>query len=208
MIMAPPRTGRIRCILPPCSRPTIKSSFPPNTALIRRNDLDIIDPQQSTGGPHDPDHLRHVVSEMTEALRDGPDNAAALFRRGNAYSNLGEYESTKEDMTRVIHLEPENSMAHNNRGVAYLCTGDPESAVRDFSRALALDPQYRDAHHNRGLAYSELERIEEAIADMTRAIDLDPEFRSAYRHRSILYAMAGIHDASYRDYIKGRDLGG
>lgn len=164
-------------------------------------------PQPITGGSRDPEQLQQIVTETTEALLQDPDNAAVLFRRGNAYSNLREYENTKEDMTRVIELEPENSMAHNNKGIAYLCTGDPETAAQDITRAIELDPQYRDAYHNRGLAFSELEKVDDAIVDLTRAIELDPEFWSAYRHRSILYAMAGQQDASYRDYLKARELG-
>ena len=72
----------------------------------------------------------------------------------------------------------------------------------------SLDPAYRDAYHNRGLAYAEVGKLDEAIADLTQAIALDPTFWSAYRHRGIVYAMRGDHDASFRDYLKTRELAG
>ena len=49
---------------------------------------------------------------------------------------------------------------------------------------------------------------DEAIADLTQAIALDPTFWSAYRHRGIVHAMRGDHDASFRDYLKTRELEG
>ena len=50
--------------------------------------------------------------------------------------------------------------------------------------------------------------LEEALADLTHAIALDPAFWSAYRHRGLVYAMRGDHDASFRDYLKARELAG
>ena len=79
---------------------------------------------QTPGTGAAPD-LDRVVAETTEAIERDPSDAQAYFRRGNAYSNAGDYARAIEDMSRVIELDPESSMAHNNRGVAYLCTGDP-----------------------------------------------------------------------------------
>ena len=102
-------------------------------------------------------------------------------------------------MCRVIELDPESRMAHNNRGVAYLCTGDSASAVRDTSRAIELDPGYRDAYLNRGLAYSE-------IGELNPCIELGPYAWSGYRHRGIVLHMMGQGHASYRDYLRAREL--
>ena len=71
------------------------------------------------GSPRDPESLRKIVEEMTEAIARDPNDAQAYFRRGNAYSNLREYENTKADMDRAIALDPTNSMAFNNRGIAF-----------------------------------------------------------------------------------------
>ena len=93
-----------------------------------------------------------IVTEATEAIEREPSDRRAYFRRGNSYSNMGQYAEAKADFDQVIEMEPGNAMAHNNRGVALLCSGDPRGAIRDTTRAIALDPGYRDAYLNRGLA--------------------------------------------------------
>ena len=133
-------------------------------------------------------------------------DAQAYFRRGNEFSNLGEYQLAIQDFTQSISLDESSSMAYNNRGTAHLCIGDFESAVRDLCDAIRLDPEYREAYHNRGLAYSELGRVDDAVADLTRAIELDPGFWSAYRHRGILYWLKGDERASFEDYKRAREL--
>src|SRR5499427_6453801 len=160
--------------------------------------MDLSEPY--SGMDRDPDEQRHIVAAMSDIIDRDPTNAQAYFRRGNAGSNLHDYAQAKLDLDRVIELEPENAMAYNNRGIAFLCTGDAAAAIDDLCRAIALDPAYRDAYHNRGLAYTEVGRLEEALAD--------PTFWSPYRHRGIVHAMRGDHDASFRDYMKTRELAG
>ena len=94
--------------------------------------------------PHD------VIQELSGAIARDPTDVQARFRRGNAYSNLGEYARAIEDMDCVLELEPDDRVARNNRGMAYLCIGEFESALPDLYRAIELDPEYRDAYHNRG----------------------------------------------------------
>lgn len=64
----------------------------------------------------DPYEQQQIVAEMTAAIERDPSNPQAYFRRGNAFSNLGQYEQAKIDMDQVIELEPLNAMVYNNRG--------------------------------------------------------------------------------------------
>ena len=151
--------------------------------------------EQLIPNPEPEEDLDTIIAEMTEIIVQDPNAARAYFRRGNAHSNKGEYEETKRDMTRMIEMAPGNVMAHNTRGVAHHC-----------ARAIELGPTYRDAYHNRGLAYSELEELDMALADLDTAIELDPSHWSAFRHRGIIHQMKGNQDASYKDYLRAREL--
>jgi tetratricopeptide (TPR) repeat protein len=42
-----------------------------------------------------------LLVELTWAIEQDPSNAQAYFRRGNAYSNLGDYDRALEDLTRA-----------------------------------------------------------------------------------------------------------
>ena len=75
----------------------------------------------------------------------------------------------------------------------------PRSAVRDTSSAIELDHGYRDAYLNRGLAYSE-------IGELDPCIELGPYAWSGCRHRGIVLHMMGQGHASYRDYLRAREL--
>ena len=71
-----------------------------------------------------------MIQELSSAIARDPTDVRARFRRGNAYSNLGEYARAIEDMDRVLELEPDDRLARNNRGMAYLCIGECEVATR------------------------------------------------------------------------------
>lgn len=79
----------------------------------------------SLSGPYgdmyrDPYEQQHIVAEMTGHIERDPTHAQGYFRRGNAFSNLGQYEQAKQGMDKVLALQPDNARAYNNRGIAYL----------------------------------------------------------------------------------------
>ena len=47
---------------------------------------------------------------------------------------------------------------------------------------------------------------EETLADFDRAIALDPDYWPAYRHRSVVHHLLGNSEASYRDFLRAREL--
>jgi len=79
-----------------------------------------------------------------------PSDAAAYNNRGNAYSDLGEYNSAIADYTTAIRLVPDYAKAYNNRRIAKENAGLPYCS--DYKKACELgakeccewyDDQYR-----------------------------------------------------------------
>ena len=76
---------------------------------------------------------------------------------------------------------------------------DMERVVVETTGAIERDPWDADADLNRGLAYSE-------IGELDPCIGLGPYAWSGCRHRGIVLHMMGQGDASYRDYLRAREL--
>ena len=105
----------------------------------------------SRGGDH-----RAAVEHFTEALRLGPESAAALIGRGRGYSALEDWPRALAELDAAIRLVPGEAAAYEARAFARLRTGDHQGAIADCDSALRLDPGLTNAYSNRGAALNGL----------------------------------------------------
>jgi tetratricopeptide (TPR) repeat protein len=77
---------------------------------------------------------------LVKAMRVAPDDALALYNRGTAYANLGEFDLAIADFSEALRLCPTSILAYHNRGYAYAGKKDYERAVADYRAAFLLDP--------------------------------------------------------------------
>jgi len=71
------------------------------------------------------------------------------YRRGNDYSDRGDWRSAIDSYTKSIRLLPSHfSFMHYNRGIAYCHIGDYGRAKADFEEALRRDPNQPGARQN------------------------------------------------------------
>jgi tetratricopeptide (TPR) repeat protein len=94
-----------------------------------------------------------AVEYLNEAIRVKPDFANAYGARGNAYSNLKQYQPALEDYSKAIQLQNDNSIFFNNRGNVYKELDKYQQAIGDYNEAIRLKPEDPTAYHNRGNAY-------------------------------------------------------
>jgi tetratricopeptide (TPR) repeat protein len=125
--------------------------------------------------------------DYDRAIELEPNSILAFYNRGNAYSDLGEYERAIADFDSAIELDPGFAQAFTSRGIAYSYLGEYERAIADFDNAIELDPSFLQAFTNRGIAYSNLGEYERAIVDFDSAIEINPEYASAFYHRGRVY---------------------
>jgi len=83
---------------------------------------------------------RSALAIWDNALRQRPNNPAALHARGAAYANLGQYDRAMDDLNALLALEPENADAHASLADVFVHLGDPQSAMRHFAKAVAIRP--------------------------------------------------------------------
>src|SRR5260370_924737 len=138
------------------------------------------------------------MEDCNRGLELDPEGADAYAGRGNAYSDLKEYQRAIEDYNRALELDPENSWAYLLRGYAYLWLRDLKQAQIDFMRSRQLDP----TNVGYGLMTEWVticqEKPELETAERLEAIAaVDPDNVNAYTCRGVaLWIRASLEEAS------------
>jgi tetratricopeptide (TPR) repeat protein len=150
--------------------------------------------------------LKEAVDYCTRSIELDPGNVGAHYTRGNAYSELNQFEKAISDYDRVIEIDPNFASALGNRGNAYSELNQFEKAISDYDRVIEIDPEDALAYNNRGLAYYELNQVERAIKDYDRAIEIDPEYAHAYNNRGLAYSELNQVERAVKDYDRAIEI--
>src|SRR5215475_8264986 len=153
---------------------------------------------------HKPTNSDMAINYCTQAIESrqlsGKGLAFAFYRRGNAYSEKGDYDRAIPDYDQAIRLNPSHANTFSNRGVAYARKGDYDRAILDYSEAIRLNPNHADAFSNRGVAYARKGDYDQAIQNYDEAIRLNPKHASALYDRGNAYRRKGDYDRAIENY--------
>jgi tetratricopeptide (TPR) repeat protein len=153
--------------------------------------------------------IKQLTAAIDESTRYNPKAAnIALFYRGRAYFETGQFQSAAADFSSVINGERNFPYALNNRGASYAGLGDEEKAYADLSAAIATMPSDHRAYLNRGSVLYKLGRFQESLSDLNLAIRLAPENPQAYEQRANTYDRLNDLDRSLADYAHALRLDG
>jgi hypothetical protein len=144
-------------------------------------------PAKPNEGPGPPGSLADdpTIKSLNEKLRDNPDDAAALYRRGQVYASKGAYELAIKDFNNSLRLNPKDVEAFNNRCWARTVIGDLQAALKDCNEALRLRPNFVDALDSRGLVNLKSGQNKNAIADFDAALKINPRLTSSLYGRGL-----------------------
>ena len=126
-----------------------------------------------------------TIKSLTAKLNDNPDDASALYRRGQVYASKGAYNLAIRDFDDSIRLNPRDVEAYNNRCWARTVVGDLPAALRDCNEALRLRPNFVDALDSRGLVNLKSGQTKNAIADFDAALKINPRLTSSLYGRGL-----------------------
>jgi hypothetical protein len=126
-----------------------------------------------------------TIKSLTAKLTDNPDDANALYRRGQVYASKGAYNLAIKDFDDSLRLNPKDVEAYNNRCWARTVIGDLQSALKDCNEALRLRPNFVDALDSRGLVNLKSGQIKNAIADFDAALRINPRLTSSLYGRGL-----------------------
>ena len=126
-----------------------------------------------------------TIKSLTGKLVDNPDDAAALYRRGQVYASKGAYDLAIKDFNNSLRLNPKDVEAFNNRCWARTVIGDLQAALKDCNEALRLRPNFVDALDSRGLVNLKSGQTKNAIADFDAALKINPRLTSSLYGRGL-----------------------
>ena len=126
-----------------------------------------------------------TIKSLNDKLKDNPDDAAALYRRGQVYASKGFYELAIKDFNNSLRLNPKDVEAFNNRCWARTVIGDLQAALKDCNEALRLRPNFVDALDSRGLVNLKSGQNKNAIADFDAALKINPRLTSSLYGRGL-----------------------
>src|SRR3954471_4972351 len=126
-----------------------------------------------------------TIKSLNDKLKDNPDDAAALYRRGQVYASKGAYELAIKDFNNSLRLNPKDVEAFNNRCWARTVIGDLQAALKDCNEALRLRPNFVDALDSRGLTNLKSGQTKNAIADFDAALRINPRLTSSLYGRGL-----------------------
>ena len=170
--------------LPPPPKPVEVSIPPPDTPADKPVDKN--DGSTAVALADDP-----LIKSLTAKLTDNPDDASALYRRGQVYASKGAYNLAIKDFDSSIRLNPKDVEAFNNRCWARTVIGDLKAALKDCNEALRLRPNFVDALDSRGLVNLKSGQTKNAIADFDAALKINPRLTSSLYGRGLAKQRSG-----------------
>src|SRR5258708_106107 len=132
-----------------------------------------------------------TIKNLTAKLIENPDDAAALYRRGQVYASKGAYDLAIKDFNNSLRVNPKDVEAFNNRCWARTVIGDLQAALKDCNEALRLRPNFVDALDSRGLVNLKSGQTKNAIADFDAALKINPRLTSSLYGRGLAKQRSG-----------------
>jgi len=126
-----------------------------------------------------------TIKSLTAKLATNPDDANALYRRGQVYASKGAYDLAIKDFDDTLRLNPKDVEALNNRCWARAVVGELPAALKDCNEALRLRPNFVDALDSRGLVNLKSGATKNAITDFDAALKINPRLTSSLYGRGL-----------------------
>lgn len=153
------------------------------------------------------------IREENEKEKERAGSAEAFYKKGVAYSDLGEFDNAIGSFGLALSLDPSRRETYFARGMAYIekfkADRDEEHLAKaraDLSRAIELDPEYLPAYLNRGLVYAAGEESGPAIEDFSRVVALSPRSGAGYSYRGQVYGEKKEYQKAIADLSKAISL--
>lgn len=134
-----------------------------------------------------------TVMSLNAKLTDNPEDAGALYRRGQVYASKGAYMAAIKDFDATIKLNSKDVEAFNNRCWVRTVTGELAGALKDCNEALRLRPNFVDALDSRGLVNLKNGQSKNAIADFDAALKINPQLTSSLYGRGLAKQRIGLN---------------
>lgn len=114
--------------------------------------------------------------------------AEALFHKGKAAFEQGQYEEAIRFFDSSLELEPDNPAPLYNKGTTLCGLGNYEEALSCLDRVIELDPEDTAALQNKGACLNGLGRYKDAIILFDNILKVDPGNLAAMTSKGVSLA--------------------
>ncbi len=125
------------------------------------------------------------VKEITQVLKQNPQNAQAYADRAAAKLELGDAFGAIKDFNAAVAIAPENVNFLQARGNAFIMVEAFKEALNDFNVAL-LNNQSVELIYDRAVAKFHLEDYEGALSDLDQVVAAAPTHDKALYNRAVV----------------------
>jgi tetratricopeptide (TPR) repeat protein len=153
-----------------------------------------------------------AIEKYMMFIEKDPSNAELLYKCGNIYMNLQDFDKAIEMFNRVLKIDPEFSdnlgNPHSKLGEIHFLNDRPDEAEKEFHLAIHQSPLLALPYFYLGHIYSIKEKEELAIKEFKRAIHLDEGIIEAYLCLGQLYEQKGLLEEAMKSFQTGIEKGG
>lgn len=127
-----------------------------------------------------------AVAAYDSFLAANPRNVKALYNRGRAHEELGNFEKAEDDFKRAYELDNNNVQVLMSLSNLYQKQKNHSSALLYADYAVELPGAPAMAYFLKARALHQLGNTDEAMREYSAAIKNDSEFAQAYYYRGLL----------------------
>ena len=132
-----------------------------------------------------------AIKFLNKALVVFPQSKTTYNDIGNAYFEIGGYESAIDNYKTALTIEPDYADAYHNLGLVMDAIDNLPEAVQLFKKAMQLDSNYVNAYINLANAQFKNGESDNAIATAIRALKIAPDEPMLYYNLDIMYTRLG-----------------
>lgn len=129
---------------------------------------------------------QEAVVEYDNVLKNKPKYVKALYNRGRAYEELGDFQKAEGDFLAAFQQDNKNIQVLLSLSNIYQKQKNHSSALlyADFATQVAGAPAM--AYFMKGRALHQLGNTQEALKEYSLAIQIDKDFAQAYYYRGVV----------------------
>jgi tetratricopeptide (TPR) repeat protein len=147
-----------------------------------------------------------AIQDLDRRIQRNPNDAAALYKRGQLYAQHGDFQRAVKDFDLVLRINPRDPEALNNRCWARGILGELQAALKDCNDALQIRPRYLDALDSRAFVSLKLGQPSKAISDYDLALQINPKHASSLYGRGIAKVRSGNAPAGNSDIAAAKAI--
>ncbi|NCX96266.1 MAG: hypothetical protein EBX41_07610 [Chitinophagia bacterium] len=135
------------------------------------------------------------IQYLRQSLAVNPQYDDAQAEIGNAFFQIGQYDSAEIHDLRALKIKPNEPLTTNNLAGVYFVTNRYRDAIDLCKNAIKVNPLYYNSHSNIGLCYYRLKKYDSALYYLYQSRAINSNFSTACENLVLVYSAMGVQDS-------------